>query len=88
MVINSALSLIDVMDSRRRPLNRKWKEWRVILTGSQLLFFKDLSLLSGVTEPDLHEDPVLVHMKPDEVISLHDAIALFDHTYNMVRAII
>lgn len=76
------------MDNHRKALNRKWKEWRVILTGSQLLFFKDVSLLCSVTERDFREGPVLVHMKPDEVISLHDAIALFDHTYDMVCAVL
>ncbi|KAF8328160.1 uncharacterized protein EI90DRAFT_3290682 [Cantharellus anzutake] len=77
------MTKLDVMDEHRKASNRKWRQWRVILTGSQLLFFRDLSLLVGVKERDLHEGTVLIDMKPDEVISLHDAVALFDHSYHM-----
>jgi hypothetical protein len=50
----------------------------LILTGSQLLFFKDVSVAS--TFMGSHEGTGIrtVNIKPDELVSLQDAVALCD----------
>ncbi|KIR30883.1 ARF guanyl-nucleotide exchange factor [Cryptococcus deuterogattii LA55] len=68
--------------------NRKWKSWSVILTQSQLLFFKDpmwaLTLLEQArvtSENDKDSQlllPRMTHFKPDEVFPVKDCIAVFD----------
>jgi len=77
----------------KKGVNKKWKNWTVILTGSQLLFVKD-SLMAGTisdrivqsqsrsetSAPLLH--PVTIpNFKPDEVVSLKDCIAVHDQSY-------
>lgn len=71
--------------------NRKWKSWSVILTQSQLLFFKDpmwaLTLLEQArvtSENDKDSQlllPRMTHFKPDEVFPVKDCIAVFDKSF-------
>ncbi|KAG9000517.1 hypothetical protein FRB90_011813 [Tulasnella sp. 427] len=79
----------DILEGGRRSSNRKWKEWSVLLTGSQLLFFKDTSLpqtLSALpTGPDTPTarpaQRLRLHVSPDEALSVKDSVALFDTAY-------
>lgn len=76
--------------------NRKWKSWSVILTQSQLLFFKDpmwaLTLLeqARVTSENDKDGqlllPRMTHFKPDEVFPVKDCIAVFDKSFTTVSA--
>ncbi|KIJ45139.1 hypothetical protein M422DRAFT_251332 [Sphaerobolus stellatus SS14] len=77
----------DTLEGGKKAINRKWKEWSVILTASQLLFFRDLSFASHLTGlipgAEYHDEMVqemLLH--PDDVVSLHDTIAVFDVKYS------
>lgn len=77
----------DVLEGGKKASNRKWKSWSVILTGSQLLFFRDpswaSSLLAAQSAPsDGHTIfPQATVFKPDELLSVKDAIAVFDISY-------
>ncbi|TDL28672.1 hypothetical protein BD410DRAFT_811733 [Rickenella mellea] len=76
----------DVAEGGKRATNRKWKEWSVILTGSQLLFFRDpawaLGLIAQI-ESDGGQvlSPPMSLWRPDELLSTKDAIAVHDATY-------
>ena len=76
-----------VLDGRKT--NRKWREWSMLLTGSQLLWSRDPAWVNTVEmqmspargETSLHR--VMVP-RPDELLSLQDAIAVFDRSYDRV----
>ena len=62
----------------------------MILTGSQLLFFKDSALaLTLIAQTDATGGHVLSPheslLKPDELLSVKDAVAVFDASYVKVR---
>ncbi|OCF33689.1 hypothetical protein I316_04763 [Kwoniella heveanensis BCC8398] len=85
------LSRKDDTTESSKKASRKWKSWSVILTGSQLLFFKDptwaLTLLEQARSTDGTERagqmllPRQTTFKPDEVHSLKECIAVYDRTY-------
>ena len=73
--------------------SKKWKQWGLILTSAQLLFFKDTiwtgALQSQIADQagdaQLKDDPAniiitprITYFRPDAVISLSDAIAVLD----------
>ena len=73
-----------------KKLSRKWKSWSVVLTSSQLLFFKDptwaLSLQEQIRQRTTSSSghPValstLQNFKPDEVFPVSQCIAAYDKT--------
>ena len=67
---------------------RKWRTYSVILTGSSLLFFKNLDWYREIEEGGLLEEGGhALHgalQGADETISLNDAIAVIDVTYTKV----
>ncbi|KAJ7783445.1 hypothetical protein DFH07DRAFT_873336 [Mycena maculata] len=75
----------DVLEGGKKSSNRKWKPWSVILTGSQLLLFRDpawaAGLLSQAESPDAQFIFPQTVFKPDELLSVKDAIAVFDRSY-------
>jgi hypothetical protein len=75
-------------DTGKKAGNRKWRPFSVLLTGSQLLFFRDLSWVDILGEEDSLSLPPGSLFKPDEVISLNNAIALIDSSYTKVRYIL
>ena len=77
----------DVLEGGRRASNRKWKQWTVILTGSQLLFFRDPSSFLGAQSVPADAQVTLPQTtmgKPDELMSVKDAVAVFDRSYAKV----
>ena len=80
----------EVLENGRKA-NRKWKEWGVLLTGSQLLFSRDPNwavllqshlnarAATGATSPSQTVLP-----RPDETLSLRDAVAVYDQSYTKV----
>ena len=64
----------DLLDGGRKAPSRKWKSWTVILTTSQLLFYKDAALAQV---PASAAKP-----RPDAVLSLSDAITVYDVSYD------
>jgi hypothetical protein len=84
------LIIDDLGDGGKKASSKKWKSWSVILTGSQLLFFKDpiwaLTLLeqarSSVDQTSSQLlFPRMTSFKPDEVFPVKDCIAVFDRGY-------
>ncbi|KAF8523156.1 hypothetical protein BU17DRAFT_44111 [Hysterangium stoloniferum] len=76
----------DTIEGGKRSTNRKWREWSVVLTSSQLLFFRDLSFAShlldlsfanGTQQSDADE----ALLNPDDVVHLYECIAVYDTTY-------
>ncbi|QRV91146.1 Sec7 guanine nucleotide exchange factor [Ceratobasidium sp. AG-Ba] len=77
----------DLLEGGRRAGSRKWRRWAVVLTGSQLLFFREASwaaLAPGSTGANGSNEPVQQagSLKPEEVISLKDVVALYDVSYD------
>ncbi|KAJ7900023.1 hypothetical protein B0H14DRAFT_2671934 [Mycena olivaceomarginata] len=75
----------DFLEGGRKSSNRKWRPWSVILTGSQLLLFRDpawaAGLLAQAESPDAQSTFPQAIFKPDELLSVKDAIAVFDRSY-------
>jgi len=78
------------LDIGKRAKAGKWRLWSVILTSSQLLFFRDhtwaTSLQEQMKSMGYRDERILVPpvplLKPDEVLSLKDSVALFDLSYD------
>ncbi|GAA6049100.1 hypothetical protein JCM3770_003886 [Rhodotorula araucariae] len=90
----------DLGEGGKKAASRKWRGWTVILTGSQLLFFKDphfagtlhraLEAAAAATEPKPDDHQVLVFswqnsFKPDAVLSLAHSAAIYDSSYSKYR---
>ncbi|KAF9569725.1 hypothetical protein CPC08DRAFT_701617 [Agrocybe pediades] len=78
----------DFLPGGRRSSNRKWKAWSVILSGSQLLFFRDVGwagALSNPSDTSLETAPPSSFFRPDESFSVKDAIAVYDHSYTKYK---
>jgi len=80
----------DTIEGGRKATNRKWREWSVVLTATQLLFFRDLNfashLLAIMPGNELHDDTLQeTLLNPDDVISMYEAVAVCDTTYTKVR---
>ncbi|RPD82664.1 hypothetical protein L226DRAFT_475998 [Lentinus tigrinus ALCF2SS1-7] len=76
----------DIMEGGRRALSRKWREWCVLLTGSQLLFFRDTSWAGTIqAQAERSNGQVVLPQtslpQPDEMFSVRDTIAVFDKSY-------
>ncbi|KAH8835319.1 hypothetical protein DL96DRAFT_1519946 [Flagelloscypha sp. PMI_526] len=76
----------DLISGGRKSTNRKWKMWGVILTGSQLLLFRDPVLVQSLMAQWVESDGQIALtqaavLKPDEVFSVKDSIAVYDHSY-------
>ncbi|TBU64967.1 hypothetical protein BD310DRAFT_804776 [Dichomitus squalens] len=76
----------DILEGGKRAMSRKWREWCVLLTGSQLMFFRDTTwathIQAQVSPTDGHL--VIPHAalpQPEETYSVRDTIAVFDKTY-------
>ena len=83
----------DILEGGRRAINRKWKEWSVLLTGSQLLLSRDptwAALITTRADPANGElsMPQSLIPKPDELLSVKDAVAVFDKSYHKVDAVL
>jgi hypothetical protein len=80
----------DLTEGSKRSADRKWREWVVILTSSQLLFFRDTNLMHTVQTKDTLEDDSALRLsrtllRPEEIIVLKDCIAVYDMAYTKVR---
>ncbi|THH34105.1 hypothetical protein EUX98_g16 [Antrodiella citrinella] len=80
----------DIVEGGRRAINRKWKEWSVLLTGSQLLLSRDptwAGLIQARADPANGELslPQSLIPKPDELLTVKDAVAVFDKSYTKYR---
>lgn len=79
----------DLANGGKKASSRKWKEWAVVLTASQLLFFKDPQMLDVFLSPaGMDSDgrctatlPPSRHFKPDTVLSLKGFVAIYDFSF-------
>ncbi|KAJ7275346.1 hypothetical protein B0H12DRAFT_1042050 [Mycena haematopus] len=75
----------EFLEGGKKSSNRKWRPWSVILTGSQLLLFRDpawaAGLLAQTESPDAQSVFPQTVFKPDELLSVKDAVAVFDKSY-------
>lgn len=97
LVLSRELTVLDEStDSTKKT--RKWKSWSVILTGSQLLFFKDptwaLNLLEQINSATSLDKEVagepgqlqrMINFKPDEVFPVKDCFAVYDRALLVSR---
>jgi hypothetical protein len=77
----------DLLEWGKKPSNRKWRPYSVALTRSQLLIFRDLSWSSTLhswNNPPKKPPIPSALFKPDEIISLNDALAVLDRSYSKV----
>ena len=79
----------DLLEGGKKPMNRKWRACGVALTGSQLVFSRDLAWLdSFVAQAETHDGkastPPCINLKVDELLSVKNAIAVYDKTYTKV----
>ncbi|KAG6381326.1 hypothetical protein JVT61DRAFT_5736 [Boletus reticuloceps] len=75
----------DLLEGGKKTLNRKWRPYSVALTRSQLLLFRDLSWSSTLLSWNnpLKKPPIpSSSFKPDEIITLSDALAVLDRSYS------
>ncbi|KAA1468677.1 hypothetical protein DENSPDRAFT_794784 [Dentipellis sp. KUC8613] len=78
-------------EGEKRASRSKWREWSVILTGSQLLFFRDPIWANNLMDQAKRNSghlffPPVSLLKPDEVIPLKNAVAVYDTTYIKYRS--
>jgi hypothetical protein len=79
------------LDIGKRAKTGKWRSWSVVLTSSQLLLFRDHSWATSLQEQMKLRDgraliPPVPLLKPDEVLSLKDSVALHDSSGDKVRS--
>ncbi|KAF7310669.1 Sec7 domain protein [Mycena chlorophos] len=75
----------DLLEGGKKSANRKWRPWSVILSGSQLHFFRDPALASTIAFQLQDADGVvaLPHpiAAPEERLAVHDLVAVHDRSY-------
>ncbi|KAK0481886.1 hypothetical protein IW261DRAFT_1472874 [Armillaria novae-zelandiae] len=77
----------DTLEGGKKSTHRKWRPMSVILTGSQLLFFRDLTWANTLvcsSDPSSGNQviyPQATVFNPDESISVKDCIAVWDESY-------
>lgn len=81
------------LDIGKRAKTGKWRSWSVILTNSQLLFFRDHMWATSLQEQMRDRNgrilvPPVPLRKPDEVLSLKGSVALCDRTHDKVWFVI
>ncbi|GJE86030.1 Sec7 and PH-like domain-containing protein [Phanerochaete sordida] len=77
----------EVLEGGRKANGRKWREWSVLLTGSQLLFSRDPNWATMVRTQShvvdgaggIGHHPLLP--RPDETVPLRDVVAVYDRSY-------
>lgn len=80
----------DLLEGGKKPMNRKWRSCGVALTGSQLVFSRDLAWIDNLVARTETQDgkvltPPCINLKVDELLSVKNAIAVYDKTYTKVR---
>lgn len=80
----------DLLEGGKKPMNRKWRSCGVALMGSQLLFSRDLAWVDSLvtqaeTDDGKFPTPPCINLKVDELLSLRNAIAVYDKNYTKHR---
>lgn len=94
-VVNVRVSKVGLLwrkDTKKKKTRSPWQEWGVLLTASQLFFFKNHGWVKTLmTQYEHHRKhhkrspvvfkPALEEFKPDALVPTDDAVALVDATY-------
>ena len=80
----------DLLEGGKKAANRKWKPWSVVLTGSQLLLFRDAAWATTLLAQSKISNGQIVLtqssvFRPDELLSVRESVAVFDTSYHKVR---
>jgi hypothetical protein len=78
----------DLLEGGKKAMNRKWKPWSMILTGSQLLLFRETTWANTLLTHSSNGQAVFPQnsvFKPDELLSVKDTITVFDKSYRKVN---
>jgi len=73
----------DILEGGKKTSNRKWKTFSAALTSSQVILFRDPSWATTLLSSDVTRNPTvqMALSKPDEVLSIKGAVAVFDRSY-------
>ncbi|KAJ3788950.1 hypothetical protein GGU10DRAFT_344691 [Lentinula aff. detonsa] len=76
----------DILEGGKKASNRKWKSLSVVLTGSQLLFLRDPTWATAFLDQNEASTeagffPQSAIFTPNEVISVKNAVAVYDESY-------
>ncbi|PKY54369.1 hypothetical protein RhiirA4_501296 [Rhizophagus irregularis] len=76
---------VDMVEGKKKGgLVRGWKQYGVILSGSQLMFFKDEawfnSQMAEIYGPEKSKKPPT--LRPDVILMTAESVAIYDKTYN------
>lgn len=78
----------DILPGGKKSTSRRWRSWSVVLTGSQMLLFRDPTWAGFFTDQlkGRHAVPGaprfdITMFRPDELISVKDTVAVYDQTY-------
>ncbi|CAG8609106.1 14040_t:CDS:2 [Dentiscutata erythropus] len=76
---------IDLIDGKKKG-GRNWKLYGVILSGSQLMFFKDEAWFNTqMSELKNGKSPKLPVLKPDAILMTADSVAVYDKSYDKYK---
>lgn len=80
----------DILPGGKKSTSRRWRSWSVVLTGSQMLLFRDPTWAGFFTDQlkGRHAVPGaprfdITMFRPDELISVKDTVAVYDQTYKV-----
>ncbi|CAG8789860.1 6308_t:CDS:2, partial [Dentiscutata erythropus] len=68
---------VDLIDGKKKTGLRSWRIYGVILSGSQLMFFKDETVFTTQMKKlkNLEESAILPVLKPDVILMTADSVA-------------
>jgi hypothetical protein len=79
--------LDDMLLGNQKNRNRKWKSWTTVLTTSQLLFFRGVSVMTHINTFAASGDSgvgIDLMAEPEDVVSLQDAFSVKEEGLNPV----
>lgn len=87
--VGTLLRKDEAIEGGRKANNRKWKEWSILLTGSQLLFSRDPTWAALIQARASAGDGMVALQhgsmpRPDEMYTVKDAVAVYDRSYTKV----
>ncbi|RIB14592.1 hypothetical protein C2G38_2248146 [Gigaspora rosea] len=78
---------VDLIDGKKKTGLRSWRIYGVILSGSQLMFFKDESGFTAQMKKlkNSEESAILPVLKPDVILMTADSVAVYDKNYEKYK---
>ncbi|CAG8728892.1 8696_t:CDS:2, partial [Dentiscutata erythropus] len=78
---------VDLIDGKKKTGLRSWRLYGVILSGSQLMFFKDETGFTAQMKKlkNSEESAILPVLKPDVILMTADSVAVYDKNYEKYK---